>query len=103
GSTADRRRGGSGAPALFREPGGPPRDDGRLAPDAAGGLDDHRGCGVAHDIGEVGALDVTGAEVGVPVGAGVELVAAVVAVHQVDPAGDRPHLLDDAAEGGAAG
>ena len=33
-----------------------------------------------------------------PVGAGVELVAAVVAVHQVDPTGDGAHLLDDAAE-----
>ena len=59
--------------------------------------------GVAHDVGEVGAVDVTGPEVGVPVGAGVELVAAVVAVHQVDPAGDGAHLLDDAAEVGAAG
>jgi len=34
--------------------------------------------------------------VGVPVPAGVELVAAVVAVHEVDPAGDRLDPLDDA-------
>ena len=85
------------------EPVAQPGDVGGLALDAAGGLDDHRGAGGAHDVGEVGAVDVTGAEVGVPVGAGVELVAAVVAVHQVDPAGDGAHLLDDAAEVGAAG
>ena len=41
--------------------------------------------------------------VGVPVGAGVERVAAVVGVHQVDAAGDRQHPLDDAGQLLAAG
>ena len=33
-----------------------------------------------------------------PVGAGVERVAAVVAVDEVDAPGDRPELVDDVAE-----
>ena len=43
------------------------------------------------------------AEVGVPVGAGVELVARVVGVDEVDAPGDGPHLVDDGAEVVAAG
>ena len=53
-----------------------------------GRLADDGGAGVAHHRGQQVGVDLAGAEVGVPVGAGVELVAAVVAVHQVDPAGD---------------
>ena len=75
-----------------------PGDVGGLALDAARRLHDDRRARGSDDVGEVGAVDVAGAEVGVPVGAGVELVAAVVAVDEVDATGDRPDLLDDAAE-----
>ena len=38
-----------------------------------------------------------------PVGAGVEVVAAVVAVHEVDAAGDRADVVDDGLQRVAAG
>ena len=48
-------------------------------------------------------IDLAGAEVGVPVGAGVERVAAVVGVHEIDAAGDGEDALDDAGQLLAAG
>src|ERR1700761_5606706 len=54
-----------------------------------GGLADHRGAGRADDVEQYLRVDGARVEVGVPVGAGVERVPGVVAVHQVDPAGDR--------------
>ena len=53
--------------------------------------------------GELVRVDSSGAEVVVPVGAGVERVPAVVGVHQVDPAGDRLDPVDGRAEVDAAG
>ena len=44
-------------------------------------------------------VDRARVEVGVPVGARVERVARVVAVHQVDPAGDRLHPVDGVRRG----
>ena len=44
-----------------------------------------------------------GADVGMAVGAGVEVVAAVVAVDQVDPAGDGADLVDHGLERDATG
>ena len=72
------------------------RDVSALTLGAAGCLDHHvAACRAAH-FGDELSLDLTGLDVGVPVGAGVECVAAVVRVHQVDPAGDRQRALDDA-------
>lgn len=63
-----------------------------------GGFQDDRRPGGAGHLGEHGRVDVAGFEVGVPVAAGVELVAGVVQVHQVDAAGDRLDPFDEADE-----
>src|SRR5699024_3306042 len=70
---------------------------------AAGGLEDHRGAGVAYDGREKVGVDLAGVDVRVPVSAGVELVAAVVAVDEVDAAGDRADLVDHRLQRDAAG
>ena len=57
----------------------------------------------AADLGDRVGVDLAAADVGVPVGAGVELVAAVVGVHEVDAAGDGQHPVDDADQILAAG
>ena len=49
-----------------------------------GGLAHHRRRGVTDDGGEQVGVDPAGAEAGVPVGAGVEVVAAVVGVDEVE-------------------
>ena len=72
-------------------------------PSAARRLDDDVAAGGAAHVGDDRRVDLTGAEVGVPVGAGVERVAAVVGVHEVDAAGDGQHAVDDAGQVLAAG
>src|SRR5580765_146097 len=52
-----------------------------------GFADDRRARGADH-AEQQGGIDGPGADVGVPVPAGAELIPRVVAVHQVDPAGD---------------
>src|SRR5882762_7929057 len=69
----------------------------------SGGLDDRVAAGVADDAGDHVRVDLTVGQVGVPVGPGVERVAAVVGVDEVDAAGDRPHPIDDAVKLLAAG
>ena len=59
-----------------------------------GGLEDDRSAGPAHDLGQQVGVDPPRSDVGVAVGTGVELVATVVAVDQVDAPGDDPHLVD---------
>src|SRR6185312_13841764 len=67
------------------------------------GLHDHVAAGGPDDGRDRLRLDEAGAEVGVPVGAGVEGVPAVVGVHQVDPAGDGLDPVHDAGQVLAAG
>ena len=83
--TADRPH--RAGPARFRAPsaGSRCRRPGRRA---ARRLDDDVAAGRAAHVGDDGRVDRAGAEVGVPVGAGVEGVTAVVGVHEVDAAGD---------------
>ena len=65
-----------------------PADVGGQAAVLIGGLaDDRRARGADHPE-QQGGIDGPGADVGVPVPARAELVPRVVAVHQVDPAGD---------------
>src|SRR5579859_6867337 len=68
-----------------------------------GGLGDYRGAGRAHDVQELFRVDRARLDGGVPVAAGAELVPRVVAVHQVDPAGDGPDPVRDAHQILAAG
>src|SRR3954451_16594305 len=89
--------------ASTSQPGADGLEVGHVLVGAAGSLEHHRGTGVADDGGEQVGVDLAVADVGVPVGAGVELVAAVVAVHEVDASGDRTHLVDDRLQRGAAG
>ena len=71
-------------------------DVGRLALDPAGVSQTTGAPAARHDLERAASrLDLAVAEVGVPVGAGAEGVARVVAVHEVDAAGDRQHPLDD--------
>src|SRR5262249_4384519 len=58
------------------------------------GLTDHRSVGGLDDCNEQFGVDLSGAEVGVPVRTRARGVARVVAVHQVDPAGDAHDPLD---------
>src|SRR3546814_6758111 len=71
------------------EPLAQPREVGRVLLDPAGRLTDHRRLRVPDHRGKQVRLDLSGPEVGVPVGTGVELVATVIGMDQVDPAGDR--------------
>ena len=59
-----------------------------------GRLADNRRARRAHHVEQDRRVDRPGVEVRVPVGARPELVARVVAVHQVDPAGDRLDPVD---------
>jgi hypothetical protein len=52
-------------------------------------LADHRGAGRPHHVQECRGVDRSRVEVRVPVRARPELITRVVAVHQVNPAGDR--------------
>src|SRR5699024_2363076 len=62
------------------------------------GLDHDGGTGFAGDGGEAVRVALALTEVGVPVRAGAESIAGVVAVHQVDPSGDGANLVDQADE-----
>src|SRR4051794_34235074 len=59
-----------------------------------GGLADHRGVGGLDDRNQQLGLDLSGAEVGVPIRTRTRGVPRVVAVHQVDAAGDAHDPLD---------
>src|SRR5580692_10558314 len=72
------------------------------------GLADGRGAGRPDHPEQQRRVDGPGGDVGVPVPARAELIARVVAVHQVDPAGDRLDPVDhvgqvDAGRVGVAG
>src|SRR4029078_5983678 len=69
----------------------------------ARGLEDDGGSGVADDRGQEVRVDLPAADVRVALRVGVDLVAAVVAVDEVDPAGDGADLVDDRLERDAAG
>src|SRR5437764_9511928 len=75
--------GGLGAQVLLQ-----PADVGGQAALLVGGLADDRRARGADHAEQQGGIDGPGADVGVPVPAGAELIPRVVAVHQVDPAGD---------------
>src|SRR3546814_10764924 len=77
------------------EPLAQPREVGRVLLDPAGRLTDHRRLRVPDHRGKQVRLDLSGPEVGVPVGTGVELVATVIGMDQVDPAGDGQDVVDD--------
>ena len=79
------------------------RDLGGALVGTAGGLEDHRGAGGADDLDQRGGLDLPVRQRGVPVAAGAGLVPRVVAVHQVDPPGDGPDVVDDGLEVEPAG
>src|SRR5688500_691441 len=90
--------GGPGAGLLTpstSDPGAQPGEVVAVLVGAAGRLADHGRARVADDGREQVGIDLPGPEAGVPVGAGVEVVAAVVGVDQVDPAGDPQDVLDD--------
>ena len=59
-----------------------------------GGLADDRRVGGLHHGNEQVGVDLAGAEVGVPVGARARGVPRVVAVHQVDAAGEGLDAVD---------
>src|SRR5882757_7995998 len=59
-----------------------------------GGFADHRGACGLDDRDEQLGVDLSGAEVGVPVGARACGVSRVVAVHQVDAAGEGLDAID---------
>src|SRR4051812_13695930 len=59
-----------------------------------GSLADHRGVGGLDDRNQQLGVDLSGAEVGVPVRTRTRGVPRVVAVHQVDAAGDAHDPLD---------
>ena len=96
-STARRRV--RAAPAGGRAPVSP-----RGAPAASGcrrrvgGLGDRRGTGGADDVQQQGRIDRARLDGRVAVPAGAELVTRVVAVHQVDPAGDGLDPVHDAGQ-----
>src|SRR6266480_4780543 len=68
-----------------------------------GGLGDRRCTGRAHDVEQEFRLDRAGLDGRVPVAERAELVPRVVAVHQVDPAGDGLDPVHDAGQVLAAG
>ena len=74
-----------------------PVEIGGLALQAAGRLH-HHGALRPHDGCQGVEVDEAGADVGVPVRPGAELVPAVVAVHEVDASGDRAHMVDHGGE-----
>jgi hypothetical protein len=86
---------------LLRDPVAEPRDVGGQA--GLGGLADDGGARGAHHVEERLRVDRARVEVGVPVRARVERVPRVVAVHQVDPAGDRLHLVNRVGQVDAGG
>src|SRR5262249_9452780 len=63
-----------------------------------GGLGDCRDAGRADDVQQLRGVDRAGLDRGVPVTSGAELIPRVVAVHQVDPAGDGPDPVHDAVQ-----
>src|SRR5215471_600386 len=67
------------------------------------GLGDRRDTGHADDVEQEFRLDRAGLDGRVPVAEGAELVPRVVAVHQVDPAGDGLDPVHDAGQVLAAG
>src|SRR5580658_5785193 len=85
-----------------------PADVGGEAAAGVWGLADGRGARRADHAEQQRRVDGPGGDVGVPVPARAELIARVVAVHQVDPAGDRLDPVDgvgevDASRVGVAG
>src|SRR5690606_2120809 len=75
----------------------------RRSSDLARGLDDDRCARLAEHRAEILGRQRPLTEVGVAVGAGVEGVAAVVGVDEVDPPGHRADPLDESGELLAAG
>jgi uncharacterized membrane protein len=78
-----------------------PGDVGRQA--SLGRLADHGGACRADHVEERLRVDRARIEVGMPVGARAELIARVVAVHEVDPAGDRLHPVNHVGQLDAGG
>src|SRR5580704_13383929 len=71
-----------------------PADIGGQAAVDIGGLADDGGARGADHAEQQRGVDGPGGDVGVPVAARTELIPRVVAVHQVDPAGDRLDPVD---------
>src|SRR5580700_11366529 len=110
--TTPRTGSGSGSAAVGRRSAGQillePADVGGEAAVFVGCLADGRGAGRADHAEQQRRIDGPGGDVGVPVPARAEPIARVVAVHQVDPAGDRLDPVDrvgevDAGRVGVAG
>src|SRR4029453_4175614 len=75
-----------------------PSDIGALTLPTARGLHNNRDSGGTHHLSEGIGTDLAVAEVGVPIGAGVERIPGIVGVDQVDAAGNGLDPIDQADE-----